>query len=158
MSDGKGQRGVSRDHLLGEIAEGVSEGGVLDHSGLSVLARGCDPQMAVRASKMLPPHLGYPELVSCTDDDDFLVKLQERQWSVVFFAPGACRYSAASHPIPGARSHTAGWNLEQYRAWVRQHQGEDVPIVETTEEREIVPRLRAALAKATRRRGGADLP
>ena len=41
--------------------------------------------------------------------------------------------------------HTAGWNLEQYRDAVREHQGADIKIVETTAEGEIVPLLRAAL-------------
>ena len=148
MADSNKLKGVARDRMMGEIVEGIVEDELIDFSGKSILARGCDPHMAIRASEMLPPHLGNPEFVSCTDDDDFLAKLQERKWSVIFFAPGACRYSAAGIPIPGARSHTNGWSLEQYRRLVRKHQGEDIHIVETTEEREIIPRLRSALTKA----------
>jgi ADP-heptose:LPS heptosyltransferase len=148
MADSQNRKDVSRDRMMGEIAEGVGEGELIDFSGKSILARGCDPQMAIRASKMLPPHLGNPEFVSCTDDDDFLAKLRERKWSVIFFAPGACRYSAAMMPIPGARSHTRGWSLDQYRNLARKYQGEEIHIVETTEEREIIPRLRSALSKA----------
>ena len=90
--------------------------------------------------------LGDAAIVSVTDDDDFLEKLTSgEQWDVVFFAPGACRFNAAKQPIPGGRVATRGWTLENYRALVRQNLGDDVPIIETTEEREIVPLLRAAL-------------
>ena len=50
--------------------------------------------------------------------------------------------------IPGGRAHTKGWGLAEYRALVRQHQGDQLPIVETTDEREIVPRLRQALLQS----------
>ena len=63
--------------------------------------------------------LGNPELVSCTDDDEFIAKLQQ------------------------------GWSLAQYRALVREHQGEGVQIVETIDEREIIPRLWQALVDST---------
>ena len=39
---------------------------------------------------------------------------------------------------------TKGWTLEEYRFAVREALG-DVPIVETTEERQIIPLLREAL-------------
>jgi hypothetical protein len=67
---------------------------------------------------------------------------------VVFFAPGACRYNAANRPIPGAISHTSGWGLAEYRGLVRRHQGDDIQIVETTEEREIISLLRRALLQS----------
>jgi hypothetical protein len=137
----------ARERMLGEMSGGLSEPEEIDCSGLSILARGCDPRMALRAAKMLPPLLGHPEIVSCTDDDDFRAKLKARRWSVVFFAPGACRYSASRMPIPGGRPHTRGWSLIQYRAFVAEHQGEDVSIVETVDEREIVPLLRHALRR-----------
>ena len=133
---------------MGQISEGAPDAESLDHSNKSILARGCDPQMALRASKMLPPHLGNPTLVSTTNDDDFIAKLQSARWSVVFFAPGACRHDKANNPIPGARDQTHGWGLTQYRALVREHQGDDVQIVETTDEREIIPLLRRALAQS----------
>ena len=148
MADSNKLKGMARDLMISEIEEGIVEDELIDFSEKSILARGCDPVMAIRASDMLPPLLGNPKFVSCTDDDDFLVKLQARKWSVIFFAPGACRYSAAGVPIPGARSHTNGWSLEQYRMLVRKHQGRNIKIVETTEEREIIPRLRSALSKA----------
>ena len=135
----------TRDRLIHEISDGVTEAAAVSFSDKSILARGCDPEMARRASQMLPPLLGHPELVSCTDDDDFVARLKARTWSVVFFAPGACRYHAAKMPIPGGRPKTRGWSLKQYRALVREHQGEHVPIVETTEERDIIPLLRRAL-------------
>ena len=149
MSHSKDSKEVSRDRMMGEISEGAGTGRSGDFSAKSILARGCDPQMALRASKVLPAQLGNPELVSCIDDDDFIARLQARKWSVVFFAPGACRYSAGGMQIPGARSHTKGWSLTQYRALVRKYQGEGVQIVETTDEREIIPRLRQALIDST---------
>lgn len=148
MTDKHLTREDTRDRMIREIGDGVTEPETIDFSDRSILARGCDPQMALRASKMLPPLLGNPELVSCTDDDDFIAKLQARKWSVVFFAPGACRYSAANMQIPGGRSHTRGWTLSQYRALVREHQGEGIPVVETTDERDITPLLRQALRRS----------
>ena len=133
---------------MAEVVQGADDGDSMDFSAQSILARGCDPQMARRASKVMPTLLGGVQLVACTDDDDFVAKLRERAWSVVFFAPGACRYNAASMPIPGGRAHTRGWGLAEYRALVRQHQGDDIPIVETVDEREIVSRLRQALLQS----------
>ena len=138
----------SRDRLMGEVVQGAGDGESIDFSAMTILARGCDPQMALRASKVMPALLGDVEFVSCTDDDDFVAKLRQRRWSVVFFAPGACRYSAARMPIPGGRAHTTGWGLAEYRALVRHHQGDEIPIVETTDEREIVPRLMQALLQS----------
>jgi hypothetical protein len=137
-----------RDRMMSEVVQGAGDGTSLDFSAKTVLARGCDPQMALRASRVMPALLGGVSFVSCTDDDDFVEKLRERPWSVVFFAPGACRYNAASMPIPGGRAHTRDWGLAEYRAMVRQYQGDQIPIVETTEESEIVPRLRQALLQS----------
>ncbi len=148
MKDEERRSQDPRDRMMGQIAEGVSTAKPGDHSAKSILARGCDPHMALRASKMLPPHLGNPQLVSATNDDDFIEKLHSKKWSVVFFAPGACRYNAAKRPIPGATDRTRGWSLAQYRALVRQLQGEGVQIVETTDERKIIPLLRRALAQS----------
>ena len=156
MNDHKRTPNHARDRMMGEIAEGAHDVGSLDHSTKSILARGCDPQMAIRASSMLPPQLGNPTLVSTTNDDDFIAKLKNARWSVVFFAPGACRHHAANNPIPGARTQTQGWSLTQYRDLVRQHQGDDVQIVETTEEREIISLLRRALAQS--RDAGPSVP
>jgi len=84
-------------------------------------------------------------MVSVTNDDDFITELQRKKWSVILFAPGACRYDAVKLPIPGSRLQTTGWGLAEYRNLVRKHQGEDINIVETTDERQIVPLLRKAL-------------
>ena len=136
----------ARDRMMVEIGEGgaASDGG-RDASAKSLLVRGCDPRMAARASQMLPPLLGNPVFDTATNDDEFIAKLKARKYSVVMFAPGACRYNAASMAIPGSNAATQGWTLAEYRALVREHQGGDVPIVETTEERMIVPKLREAL-------------
>lgn len=148
MTEIKVGKGSAQDRMMAEVVEGASDADSLDFSAKAILARGCDPQMALRASTVMPPLLGGVEFVSCTNDDDFVEKLKERDWSVVFFAPGACRYNAANMPIPGNRPHTAGWSLEEYRALVRKHQGDQICIVETTDEREIIPRLKQALFQA----------
>ena len=148
MTEIKDANMSAQDRMMAEVVEGADDTESMDFSAKAILARGCDPQMALRASTVMPPLLGGVQLVSCTDDDDFVAKLRERAWSVVFFAPGACRYNAARMPIPGGRAHTMGWSLEEYRALVRQYQGDQICIVETTEEREIIPRLRQALIQA----------
>jgi hypothetical protein len=84
-------------------------------------------------------------MVSTTDDENFVAKLQERKWDIVMFAPGACRFSGAKEAIPGGNAKTKGWTLVEYRALVREHQGDAAPIVETGDEQQIVPLLRAAL-------------
>ena len=94
---------------------------------------------------MLPPLLGNVKMIGVTSDDEFFKLLRETQFDVVTFAPGACRFSAARQPIPGGNPATAGWTLEEYRAKVKELQGADVPIVESTEERDMVPLLRNAL-------------
>ncbi len=120
----------------------------VDNSKKSILARGCDPIASLGASKAIPPLIGNPEYVPTTNDEDFIEKLQSRDWSVVFFAPGACRFNAASQPIPGGSNRTQEWTLEQYRELVRKHQGEQIQIVETLDERETVGLLTEALENA----------
>jgi hypothetical protein len=110
----------------------------------AILARGCHPAMAHRAAPVLPSHLGNPKLVTCTDDD-LLAKLSGQKWDVIFFAPGACRYNAAKQPIPEARAASKGWGLDQYRQLVREQQGKETKMVETVDERQIIPLLRDAL-------------
>ena len=119
-----------------------------DNSRKSILARGCDPLASLEASKAIPPLIGNPEYIPTTTDADFIEKLKSRSWSVIFFAPGACRFSAANQPIPGGNSQTQGWTLEQYRELVRKHQGDMIEIVETQEERKTVSLLKSALEKA----------
>ena len=136
---------TGRDKMINDIGLSAEGNGVEDNSGKSILARGCDPVMAQRAGQMVTPQLGNPKFVACTDDDDFLAKVSNQKWDIVFFAPGACRYSAAKQPIPGGRAATKGWGLAQYKQLIREHQGENIKIVETVDEREIIPLLRAAL-------------
>ena len=143
---------ASRGNMLNAIkaGAGVAIAGVSAglHSGKSILARGCDPVMAAKSTQMLPPLLGGVEVVACTSDDEFVKLLQERKYTAVFFAPGACRFDAAKQPIPGGNKRTAGWDLAQYRGLVRELQGEAVEIVETTQEAQIVSLLAQALAAA----------
>jgi len=135
-----------RDKLINDIRDGIGSSQVGDNSNKSILARGCDPEIGRRTVELIPPILGKPEMVAVTNDDDFIRELQRKKWSVVHFAPGACRYDASKSPIPGSRELTNGWGLEQYRELVRKYQGEDIKIVETTDESQIVPLLRKALA------------
>ena len=135
----------SRDILIGRISDGNDTTQVGDNSNKSILARGCDPEMGRRAIELLPPILGNPEMVSVTNDDYFITELQRKKWTVIHFAPGACRYDATKSPIPGSSSLTEGWGLAEYRNLVRKYQGEDIKIVETTDERQIIPLLRKAL-------------
>lgn len=121
---------------------------VMDNSRKSILARGCDPCASAEAARAIPQLIGNPEYVPTTTDEDFIEKLRSRTWSVLFFAPGACRYSAASQQIPGGNSQTEGWSLEQYRGLVREHQGAEARIVETPDEGESVHLLKEALDKA----------
>lgn len=116
-----------------------------DHSNKRILARGCDPIASHQAAQALPPLLGNPEYVATTNDVDFIEKLNNEKWSVVFFAPGACRFNAANHPIPGANLQTQGWSLEQYKTLVRQTQGTNIQVVETLSESETLTHLKAAL-------------
>ena len=119
-----------------------------DNSKKTILARGCDPVMSLRFSKMVPSMIGNPEYVPTTDDADFIKKLESQKWSVIFFAPGACRLSTAKRPIPGGNYNTKGWTLEQYKELVRKLQGEDVQIVETFDERGTIDLLKKALVNA----------
>ncbi len=117
----------------------------VDHSKKSILARGCDPVISLRFSKIAPPLLGNAEYIPTTDDTDFIEKLESRKWSVVFFAPGACRFSSVARPIPGGNYDTKGWTLEQYRQLVLKLQGNQIKIVETLDERETIDLLKKAL-------------
>jgi len=120
----------------------------IDNSKKSILVRGCDPEMALQGAKMLPPLVGNPECVGTTSDNDFIDKLKSRKWSVVFFAPGACRLNAAQKSIPGSNFQTEGWTLEQYRELVIELQGKEIQIVETQLESESVELIKKALEKA----------
>lgn len=79
-------------------AEKARSGG--DASKKWLIGRGCDPVMAQQSIEMIPPMLGNVNYVATSDDDTFFTKLKERKYDVVFFAPGACRWSKAKQPIP----------------------------------------------------------
>ena len=137
---------MSRELML----EGLSAGGAAkiegeDASSKTLLIRGCDPVMAERAGKMLPPMLGNARIVSCTDDESFFDLLKRGPYAAVVFAPGACRHNRAGNPIPGGNKKSQGWALEEYRAHVRMELGAETVIVESTEEEKMVPLLRKAL-------------
>lgn len=135
----------TRDRLMGLISDGIDVTQISDNSNKSILIRGCDPEMGRLAIELLTPVLGNPEMVSVTNDDDFITELQKKKWSVIHFAPGACRYDSTKSPIPGSRTKTKGWGLTDYKTLVKKHQGQDIKIVETAYERQIVPLLRKAL-------------
>ncbi len=130
---------------MGLISNGIDVTQISDNSNKSILIRGCDPEMGRRAIELLTPVLGNPEMVSVTNDDDFITELQKKKWSVIHFAPGACRCDLTKSAIPGSRTQTKGWGLTEYRTLVKKHQGQDIKIVETAYERQIVPLLKKAL-------------
>ena len=105
-----------------------------DNSNKSILARGCDPQLSLRFSKIVPPLIGNATYIPTTDDTDFINKLKSQKWSVIYFAPGACRYSAAKMQIPGGNYDTQGWTLEEYKELIYELQGKDIQIVESLQE------------------------
>ena len=135
----------TRDKLMGLISDGIDVTQISDNSNKSILIRGCDPEMGRRAIELLTPVLGNPEMVAVTNDDEFITELQKKKWSVIHFAPGACRYDSTQSPIPGSRTQTKGWGLTEYKTLVKKHQGQDIKIVETTYESQIVPLLIKAL-------------
>ncbi len=131
---------------MGLISNGIDVTQISDNSKKSILIRGCDPEMGRRAIELLTPVLGNPEMVSVTNDDDFITELKKKQWSVIHFAPGACRYDSTESSIPGSRTQTKGWRLTEYKTLVKKYQGQDIKIVETAYERKIVPLLKKALS------------
>ena len=139
-----------RDALTNSISNGYDNSKADDNSGKSILTRGCDPIMGKRAIDLLQPLLGNPEMVAVTDDTDFIEKLKSKKWSVVFFAPGACRYDVAKKAIPGGNTSTEGWGLKEYRKLVNKYQGDDIKIVETPDERITFTLLKEALKKSNR--------
>mgnify|MGYP001187131908 FL=1 len=137
-------RNSARDRMMADIGDGACANDADDASSKTILVRGCDPIMAERAGEMLPPLLGNVNIEAATQDDRFFELLNSKKYDAVFFAPGACRWSAARKPIPGGNAETAGWSLDDYRAKVSQLQP-SAKVVETCEEKEIVPLLRQAL-------------
>ena len=137
-------RNSARDRMMADIGEGATCTDGDDASAKTILVRGCDPVMAQRAGEMLPPLLGNVNIEAATQDDRFFELLESKKYDAVFFAPGACRWSAARKPIPGGNAESAGWSLDDYRVKVQQLQP-STKVVETCEEKEIVPLLRQAL-------------
>ncbi len=131
--------------MVSAVKAGGSGNLVGDASTKTILGRGCDPVMAARSSEFLPPMLGNCGIVTATSDDEWLVLLKARKYDVIFFAPGACRWSKAKMPIPGGVARTSGWGLDDYIREAKLQQGDDVPIVATEHESEVVPVLRNAL-------------
>lgn len=119
-----------------------------DHSKKRILARGCDPQLSREFARIAPSLLSNAEYVPTTDDVEFVEKLKSQKWSVVYFAPGACRYSAAQIQIPGGNQDTKNWTLEEYHELIYALQGSDIQIVETPYEQEAIDFLRKGLASA----------
>ena len=137
---------AARNAMWAEVSAGsASAGSSGDARGKTVLARGCDPVMAERSESFLPPMLGGATVVATSNDDAFFAALRsDRVFDCVFFAPGACRWSAARRPIPGGNAATHGWGLDQYKAFVAEVRP-GVVVVESAEESEMIPLLRKAL-------------
>jgi len=119
-----------------------------DNSKKTILARGCDPILSRKFAEIAPSMLNNVTYIPTTNDSDFFEKLKNEKWSVVYFAPGACRYSNAKQRIPGSVDSTKSWSLEEYHNFIYQHQGKDVIIVETPYESESLELLKAGLKKA----------
>ena len=139
----------TRDRLMGLISDGIDVSQISDNSNKSIIIRGCDPEMGRRAIELLTPVLGNPAMVSVTNDDDFIIELKKKKWSVIHFAPGACRYDSTESPIPGSRIQTKGWRLADYKNLIKKHQGQDIKIIETIYEHKIVPLLKKALIQSS---------
>ncbi len=120
----------------------------IDNSDKSILARGCDPQLSRQFAKVAPGMLGGASYTPTWQDDVFIEQLKTGKWSIVYFAPGACRYSAAKRNIPGGNTDTRGWTLDEYKDLIYELQGPDIQIVETPHESEAVDLLNKALSKA----------
>jgi hypothetical protein len=117
---------------------------IMNNENKRILARACDTYAAQLAAHFIPRAIGNPEYIATTDDVDFLNRLQTESWDVVFFAPGACRYNAVSRPIPGSGGSTRHWSLNDYKAAIKQYQGQ-IPVVESLDESNTIKLLRQAL-------------
>jgi len=120
----------------------------MDNSNKRILARGCDPELSLRFSKVVPSMIGNAKYIPTTDDVDFIEKLKSEKWSVIYFAPGACRFNAAKKQIPGGNVDTQGWSLDDYKKLIYELQGKDIQIVESIYEEGAIELLNNALAKA----------
>ena len=118
------------------------------HSNKRILARGCDPHLSLEFAKVAPSLLGGVEYIPTTTDEEFFEKLRNQEWSLVYFAPGACRYSAAKQRIPGSNEETKSWTLKEYKELILELQGNEIQIVETPQESEAIALLNAALERS----------
>ena len=89
----------SIDILIGNINDGIDTTQIGDNSNKSILVRGCDPEMGRRAIKLLPHVLGNPEMVSVTNDDDFITELLRKKWSVIFLHLERVDMMRQNHPF-----------------------------------------------------------
>ena len=112
--------------MLNNIAIGAQGEAVMDNSGKSILVRGCDPVMAYKKQEKWYLHnLVILNLLLVRMMTIFLRKYQVKSGTLLYFAPGACRYNLQKQPIPGGRAATKGWGLDQYKQLVRERQGEE---------------------------------
>ena len=116
-----------------------------DNSNKSILARGCDPRLSTQFAQIASQVLGNVEYIPTWNDKDFIEKLKSQKWSVIYFAPGACRYSAQKMQIPGGNQNTKGWTLDDYSKLVYELQGDEIQIVETPYEQDALPLLKEGL-------------
>jgi len=89
----------SRDILIGHISDGIDNAKVGDNSNKSILARGCDPEMGRRAIELLSPILGNPEMLSVTNDDDFIIELKRKKWTVIHLHQERVDMMLLNHPF-----------------------------------------------------------
>ena len=143
------------EDLRKQMVEEMKQGSKHDSSGgtgkvkrsawhKTVLIRWEDPLLSKDADKLLVKQLGDAKIISTANDDDFLRNLETRQYDDIMLAPGVCRYSYLKYDIPGSNARTLGWDVAKYRTTIRSYQG-GVKIVETMEERDVIPLLRSAL-------------
>ena len=68
----------TKEMMIDELTSSSSSSysNVIDASSKKLLVRGCDPAMAERAGKLLPPLLGGVSMTGCTNDDEFFSLLK----------------------------------------------------------------------------------
>jgi hypothetical protein len=121
---------------------------ISDNSNKTILARGCDPYLSAMAAREIPKLLGNPSYIPTTTDEEFFALLKTKKWSMIYFAPGACRFSAAKRRIPGSNEVTKTWTLAEYKELIYKYQGDDVTIAESTSEQEAIGVLQRAIEQA----------
>ena len=89
----------TRDRLMGLISGGINATQISDNSNKSILIRGCDPEMGRRAIELLTPVLGNPEMVSVTNDDDFITELQKKSGQLFILHQAHVGTIQQNHPF-----------------------------------------------------------